>query len=131
MLSFFHCQSECWWQMAKSLLHNTSTPFHPILDQMENKTKQKKKTAYTTRKGTLKKFLQNLDILNKYLIVILSIAYSINILLSTDMLVSLIALSITLGNSTSLKEWSGSGMGCPGRWWSHRPWRCSSDVWML
>ena len=25
----------------------------------------------------------------------------------------------TLGNTTSLKEWSGSGMGCPGRWWSH------------
>ena len=25
----------------------------------------------------------------------------------------------TLGNTTSLKEWSGAGMGCPGRWWSH------------
>jgi len=22
-------------------------------------------------------------------------------------------------------------MGCPGRWWSHRPWRCSRSVWML
>ena len=20
--------------------------------------------------------------------------------------------------------------GCPGRWWSHRPWRCSRAVWM-
>jgi len=22
-------------------------------------------------------------------------------------------------------------MGCPGRWWSHQPWRCSRNVWML
>ena len=21
--------------------------------------------------------------------------------------------------------------GCPERWWSHRPWRCSRNVWML
>jgi len=28
----------------------------------------------------------------------------------------------TLGNTTSLKGWSGTGMGCPERWWSHRPW---------
>ena len=26
----------------------------------------------------------------------------------------------TLGNTTSLKGWSGTGMGCPERWWSHR-----------
>jgi len=25
----------------------------------------------------------------------------------------------TVGNITSLKEWSGTGMGCPGRWWRH------------
>ena len=25
----------------------------------------------------------------------------------------------TLGNTTSLKGWSGTGMGCPERWWSH------------
>jgi len=25
----------------------------------------------------------------------------------------------TLGNITSLKGWSGTGMGCPERWWSH------------
>jgi len=25
----------------------------------------------------------------------------------------------------------GTGMGCPGRWWSHRPWRCSRNVWTL
>jgi len=37
----------------------------------------------------------------------------------------------TLGNTTSLKGWSGTGMGCPERWWSHRPWRCSKSVWML
>ena len=22
------------------------------------------------------------------------------------------------------KEWSESGIGCPGRWWSHHPWMC-------
>ena len=36
-----------------------------------------------------------------------------------------------LGNTASLKGWSGTGMGCPERWWSHRPWRCSRNVWML
>jgi len=30
-----------------------------------------------------------------------------------------------LGNTTSPKEWSGAGTGCPGRWWSHCPWRYS------
>ena len=37
----------------------------------------------------------------------------------------------TLGNTTSLKGWSGTGMGCPERWWSHRPWWCLKSVWML
>ena len=40
----------------------------------------------------------------------------------------------TLGNTASLKGWSSTGMGCPERWWSHRPWRCSRstlDVWMF
>ena len=37
----------------------------------------------------------------------------------------------TLGNSTSLKGWSGTAMGCPERWWSHRAWWCSKSVWML
>ena len=27
-----------------------------------------------------------------------------------------------------LIEWSGAGMGCLGRWWSHCPWRCSRNV---
>ena len=36
----------------------------------------------------------------------------------------------TLGNP-SLKGWSGTGMGCPERWWSHRAWWCSKSVWML
>ena len=36
-----------------------------------------------------------------------------------------------LGNTASLKGWSGTGMGCSGRWWSHWPWRCSKKVWML
>jgi len=26
-----------------------------------------------------------------------------------------------LGKTTSPEEWSGAGMGCPGRWWSHHP----------
>ena len=39
--------------------------------------------------------------------------------------------SWTLGNTTSLKGWSGTGMGCPERWWSHQPWRCSRNVWTL
>ena len=33
--------------------------------------------------------------------------------------------------TTSLKGWSGTGMGCPERWWSHRAWWCSKSVWML
>ena len=36
----------------------------------------------------------------------------------------------TLGNTPSLKGWSGTGMGCPERWWSHRAWWCSKSVWM-
>ena len=30
-----------------------------------------------------------------------------------------------LGKISLLKEWSGIGTGCPGKWWSHHPWRCS------
>jgi len=26
-----------------------------------------------------------------------------------------------LGKISLLKEWSGAGIGCPGRWWSHHP----------
>ena len=37
----------------------------------------------------------------------------------------------TLGNTASLKGWSGTGMSCPERWWSQWPWRCSRNVWML
>ena len=25
-------------------------------------------------------------------------------------------------------KWSGAGTGCPGRWWSHCPWRCSRNI---
>mgnify|MGYP001856499587 CR=1 FL=1 len=35
-----------------------------------------------------------------------------------------------LGKISSQNEWWGSGTGCPGRWWSHHPWRCSRTVWM-
>jgi len=27
-----------------------------------------------------------------------------------------------------LKEWSGIGIGCPEKWWSHHSWRCSENV---
>jgi len=37
----------------------------------------------------------------------------------------------TLGNTTSLKGWSGTGMGGPERWWSHGAWWCSKSIWML
>jgi len=37
----------------------------------------------------------------------------------------------TLGNTASLTGWSGTGMGCPERWWSHQPWWCSKSVWLL
>ena len=30
-----------------------------------------------------------------------------------------------LGKIYSQKEWWGVGTGCPGRWWSHHPWRSS------
>jgi len=33
-----------------------------------------------------------------------------------------------LGKISSLKEWSGAWMGCPGRWLSHCPQRCSRNV---
>jgi len=35
-----------------------------------------------------------------------------------------------LGKISVLKEWSGIGPGCPGRWWSPHPWRGSKTVWM-
>ena len=34
-----------------------------------------------------------------------------------------------LGDISSQKELSGLGTGCPGRWWSHRPWGCSRKGW--
>ena len=33
-----------------------------------------------------------------------------------------------LGKNTSQKECWGTGTGCPGKWWSHHPWRCSITV---
>ena len=33
-----------------------------------------------------------------------------------------------LGNTSFSRVWSGTGMGCPGRWWSHCPWRCSINI---
>ena len=29
----------------------------------------------------------------------------------------------------SPKGWWGSGTGCPRRWWTHCPWRCSGTIW--
>ena len=37
---------------------------------------------------------------------------------------------LDMKKKTSQKEWWGSGTGCPGEWWSHRPWRCSRNTWM-
>jgi len=33
-----------------------------------------------------------------------------------------------LGKISFLKEWSDIGTGCPGKWWSPHPWRCSKEV---
>jgi len=33
-----------------------------------------------------------------------------------------------LGKISLLKEWSGIGTGCSGRWWSYHPWRCSKNL---
>jgi len=30
--------------------------------------------------------------------------------------------------NNSLREWSGTETGCPGRWWSHHSWRCSRNI---
>ena len=29
------------------------------------------------------------------------------------------------------QEWSGTGMACPGEWWSCHPWQCSRGIWMM
>jgi len=33
-----------------------------------------------------------------------------------------------LGNIYSLKGLSSTGTGCPGKWWSHHPWRYLKDL---
>jgi len=33
-----------------------------------------------------------------------------------------------LGKISLLNEWSGIGTGCPVKWWSHHPWRCSKNT---
>ena len=33
-----------------------------------------------------------------------------------------------LGKPASPKEWSSTGTGCPGKWWSHQPWRCLRNI---
>jgi len=35
---------------------------------------------------------------------------------------------LDIGKNFLLKEWSDIGTGCPGKWWSHHPWRCSKNV---
>lgn len=36
----------------------------------------------------------------------------------------------TSGGISSQKWWLDTGLGCPRRWWSHRPWRCVRKDWM-
>jgi len=36
-----------------------------------------------------------------------------------------------LGKNYSPRQWSGVGMGCPGRWWNHHPWKYSRSVSVL
>ena len=38
---------------------------------------------------------------------------------------------LDMRNISSLKELSGAGTGCLGRWLRHHPWRCSRNVYML
>ena len=33
-----------------------------------------------------------------------------------------------LGKNSSPKEWWCTETGCPGKWWSHHPWRCPRNV---
>ena len=33
-----------------------------------------------------------------------------------------------LGKISLLKEWSGIGIGFPGRWLNHHPWRCLKNM---
>jgi len=37
-------------------------------------------------------------------------------------------LRLNIRKNFSQKEWSGIGTGCPGKWWSPCPWRCSKNV---
>jgi len=39
-------------------------------------------------------------------------------------------LDEVLGKISLWKEWSGTGIGCPGRWRSPHPWRCLKNLWM-
>jgi len=40
--------------------------------------------------------------------------------------------TVVRGDFSTLKpsflEEIGTGMGCPGRWWSHQPWKCSRNI---
>jgi len=35
---------------------------------------------------------------------------------------------VDIRKNSLLKEWSGIGTGCPGKWWSHHRWRGSKNV---
>jgi len=37
-------------------------------------------------------------------------------------------LDVIFGKISFLKEWPGIGIGCPGKWWSHHPWRSSNNM---
>lgn len=37
---------------------------------------------------------------------------------------------LDIRNNSSQKQWWGIRTGCPGRWWTHCPWRCSRRRYM-
>ena len=57
-----------------------------------------------------------------------TIALSLSTLINSRFPSCLYTPSWILGKASSWKERSGTGTGCPGKWWSHHLWRCSRTV---